>query len=148
MVSENHTNPIVLKKITLFLGLFLLFSCSQSTDEKLVLINGYWEIASVTTSEGVKKEFSISQNIDFIEIQDGKGIRKKVQPDLVGNFKTTDASENIDVEIKGDKLILNYSTAFDTWTETVLIVTQEKLKVENENGNTYTYRRYKPLITN
>lgn len=102
----------------------------------------------MTTSEGVKKEFSISQNIDFIEIQNGKGIRKKVQPDVMGNFKTSDASENIDVEIKDDKLILNYSTAFDTWTETVLSVSEVKLKVENENGNTYTYRRYQPLITN
>jgi hypothetical protein len=137
-----------LKKLTLFLGLFLLLSCSQSTDEELDLINGYWEIASVTTIEGVKKEFSISQNIDFIEIQDGKGIRKKVQPDLMGNFKTSDASENIDVEIKDNKLLLNYSTAFDTWTETVLAVSEDKLKVENENGNTYTYRRYQPLITN
>lgn len=111
-----------------------------------MLINGYWEIASVTTSEGVTKEFSISQNVDFIEIENGKGIRKKVQPDLMGNFKTTNASENIDVEIDSDRLTLKYSTAFDTWNETVLEVTKEKLKVENDNGNTYTYRRYEPLM--
>lgn len=137
-----------MKKITLLLGLFLLLSCSQSTDEKLVLINGYWEIASVTTTEGVTKEFSLSQNVDFIEIQNGKGIRKKVQPDAMGNFTTSDASENIDVEIKENKLLLNYSTAFDTWTETVIEVSKDKLKVENQNGNTYTYRRYQPLINN
>mgnify|MGYP003630839798 CR=1 FL=1 len=137
-----------MKKITLLLGLFLLLSCSQSTDEKLVLINGYWEIASVTTTEGVTKEFSLSQNVDFIEIQNGKGIRKKVQPDAMGNFITSDASENIDVEIKENKLLLNYSTAFDTWTETVIEVSKDKLKVENQNGNTYTYRRYQPLINN
>ncbi|MFT5862420.1 MAG: hypothetical protein ACI828_001068 [Flavobacteriales bacterium] len=111
-----------------------------------MLINGYWEIASVTTGEGVTKEFSISQNVDFIEIENGKGIRKKVQPDLMGNFKTANASENIDVQIDSDRLTLKYSTAFDTWNETVLEVTKEKLKVENDNGNTYTYRRYKPLM--
>ena len=137
-----------MKKITLLLGLFLLLSCSQSTDEKLVLINGYWEIASVTTTEGVTKEFSLSQNVDFIEIQNGKGIRKKVQPDAMGNFTTSDASENIDVEIKENKLLLNYSTAFDTWTEILIEVSKDKLKVENHNGNTYTYRRYQPLINN
>jgi hypothetical protein len=138
-----------LKKITFILGFFLLISCSQSNEEKLALLNGYWEIASVTTSEGVIKEFSISQNVDFIDIENGKGIRKKVQPDLMGNFKTSNASENIDVEIDNDRLILKYSTAFDTWNETVLEVTKEKLRVENDNGNTYTYRRYEPLmITN
>lgn len=94
------------------------------------------------------KEFSLSQNVDFIEIQNGKGIRKKVQPDAMGNFTTSDASENIDVEIKENKLLLNYSTAFDTWTEIVIEVSKDKLKVENQNGNTYTYRRYQPLITN
>lgn len=138
-----------MKKITFILGLFLLISCSQSNEEKLALLNGYWEIASVTTSEGVIKEFSISQNVDFIDIENGKGIRKKVQPDLMGNFKTSNASENIDVEIDNDRLTLSYSTAFDTWNETVLEVTKEKLRVENDNGNTYTYRRYEPLmITN
>lgn len=138
-----------MKKITFILGFFLLISCSQCNEEKLALLNGYWEIASVTTSEGVIKEFSISQNVDFIDIENGKGIRKKVQPDLMGNFKTSNASENIDVEIDNDRLILKYSTAFDTWNETVLEVTKEKLRVENDNGNTYTYRRYEPLmITN
>ena len=138
-----------MKKITFILGLFLLISCSQSNEEKLALLNGYWEIASVTTSEGVIKEFSISQNVDFIDIENGKGIRKKVQPDLMGNFKTSNASENIDVQLDNDRLTLKYSTAFDTWNETVLEVTKEKLRVENDNGNTYTYRRYEPLmITN
>lgn len=144
----NDSNSIILKKLSLLFGLLLVAGCSQSAEEKLALLNGYWEIASVTTSEGVTKEFSISQNVDFIDIKNGKGIRKKVQPDVMGNFKTSDASENIDVTADIHKLQLTYSTAFDTWTETVLEVTETTLKVENENGNTYIYRRYQPLLSN
>lgn len=137
-----------MKKLTFIFALFLVLSCSQNVEEKLALVNGYWEIASVTTSEGLTKEFSISQNVDFIEIKNKKGIRKKVQPDVMGNFQTTNDSENIDVAIDHNRVTLKYSTAFDTWNETVIEVTKSTLILENDNGNIYTYRRYQPLITN
>ena len=134
-------------RFILFLVLLpLVVSCTQTPDEQLALLNGYWEIASVETAEGIKKEYGISQNIDFIEVQNGKGIRKKLQPDLSGNFKTNAASENIDVAIKDNTVTLTYTTAFDSWSEEIIAIDQTKLTVVNQEGTTYHYRRYQPLL--
>ena len=68
--------------IILFIGT-LLTSCSKSPEEQIALINGYWEIAKIENNYGSSKEYSISQNVDFFEVNaQGKGIRKKVQPDI------------------------------------------------------------------
>ena len=124
-----------------------LVSCTQTPDEKLTHLEGYWEIADVTTADGAKREFSLSQNIDFFEIQDNQiGIRKKVQPDINGHFTTSQSSENIDIEINGDTLVLKYTTAFDSWKETVIKASKDQLILLNEDGNTYTYRRYEPIL--
>lgn len=132
--------------------IFILFmaglvSCTQTPEEKIAHLEGYWEIAEVASPNGVKKTFSLSQNIDFFEIEDQKkGIRKKVQPDIGGNFTTSQSSENIDIEINDDTLVLKYTTAFDSWRETVIKASKDQLILLNENGTTYTYRRYEPIL--
>ena len=124
----------------------LLVSCSDSPAEKLKLLNGYWEIQQIENSHGSIKEYSISQNIDYFEVTDsGKGIRKKVQPDIVGKFTATNASENIDVIVKDNTGFLKYSTAFDTWQEEIIKVSKTQLVLRNKDNYTYTYRRYVPL---
>ncbi len=124
-----------------------LISCTQTPDEKLAHLAGYWEIADVTTADGAKRTFSLSQNIDFFEIQDNKiGIRKKMQPDINGHFTTSQSLENIDIEINEDILILKYTTAFDSWKETVIKASKDQLILLNEDGNMYTYRRYEPIL--
>ncbi|MFC4636550.1 hypothetical protein ACFO3O_21780 [Dokdonia ponticola] len=124
-----------------------LVSCTHTPEEKLTYLEGYWEIAEVASSNGGKKTFSMSQNIDFFDIQDQKrGIRKKVQPDLGGNFTTSKSSENIDIEINDDTIVLTYTTAFDSWKETVIEASKDQLILLNENGTTYTYRRYEPIL--
>lgn len=131
--------------IALILALIVL-GCSGSPTENLVLLNGYWEIAAIENSYGSTKEYSLSQNIDFFEITtEGKGVRKKVQPDIQGNFTTTNASENIDLVIENNTVYLKYSTAFDTWQEEILSLSTEELVLRNKDNYTYTYRRYKPL---
>lgn len=121
-------------------------ACSQSPQEKLQHINGYWEIASIENADGQKKEFGYSQNIDFIQIkEDNTGVRKKVQPNITGEFKTSDSSENIHIITHGDTLIMEYITAFDNWQETVEKATASSLVLKNQHGNIYTYRRYEPI---
>lgn len=89
----------------------------------------------------------MSQNIDFFEIkEDGTGVRKKVQPNALGEFTTSNSSENINLVYEGDLLKLEYSTALDTWQETVKSATKDELVLINEDGLIYTYRTYKPLV--
>ena len=124
-----------------------LVSCTQTPDEQLTYLEGYWEIAEVATPDGSKKTYSLSQNVDFFEIQDNqKGVRKKVQPDIGGHFTTSQSSENIDIEINDNTLVLKYTTAFDSWKETVIEASKDQLILLNENGTTYTYRRYEPIL--
>jgi len=125
----------------------MTLGCSQSNEEMLEHINGYWEIAQIETADGQVKEYGMSQNIDFFQIDaNGKGIRKKVQPNALGEFTTSQASENIDVLKEDNVLKLKYSTQLDSWTETISKATQDKLVITNEAGITYTYKRYKPLV--
>ena len=132
----------------LFIGI-LITSCSKPPEEQIALINGYWEIAKIENNYGSSKEYSISQNIDFFEVNtQGKGIRKKVQPDIKGNFTTTNSSENINVTTKDNTVFLQYSTAYDTWQEEVINVSKKELILRNENNFTYVYRRYEPLSIN
>ena len=132
----------------LFIGI-LITSCSKPPEEQIVLINGYWEIAKIENNYGSSKEYSISQNIDFFEVNtQGKGIRKKVQPDIKGNFTTTNSSENINITTKDNTVFLQYSTAYDTWQEEVINVSKKELILRNENNFTYVYRRYEPLSIN
>ncbi|WP_162533627.1 hypothetical protein [Dokdonia sp. Dokd-P16] len=135
-----------MKNLYLLLILAITLGCTQSNEEKLSHISGYWEIASIENPAGQVKEFSMSQNIDFFEVNaDGKGVRKKVQPNVVGEFTTSQSSENINVVYKDDLLLLEYATAMDTWQETVKKATTDELVLINEDGLIYTYRKYTPL---
>ena len=88
--------------------------------------------------DGTSRTYGMSQNIDFFEInKDGTGVRKKVQPN---------DSENINAIIEDDLLTLSYSTALDSWQETVKKASKEELILINKDDIIYKYRRYQPLI--
>lgn len=141
-MNNNH-----LKHLLLILLLCTLASCTQSNEERLKHINGYWEIAAIENTAGQVKEFGMSQNIDFFEInEDGTGVRKKVQPNALGAFTTSKASENVNVIHQENLLKLQYSTVLDTWEETVKKATDKELILINEDGMIYTYRKYQPLV--
>lgn len=128
--------------------LFIASGCAPSPATQLEYLNGYWEIASIENQYGSFKEYSISQNIDFFEVTpEGKGIRKKVQPDIRGNFTASNSSQNIDVVLEGKAVFLKYSTALDTWQEEVISLSQDELVLKNSEGYIYNYRRYKPFTS-
>lgn len=139
----------IVTNIAVFLLTLIVLSCSNSPADNLELLNGYWEIAQIENSYGSTKEYSISQNIEFFEItKERKGVRKKVQPDINGNFTTTNSSQNIDVEINESTVFLKYSTEFDSWQEEILSITPNELILKNQDDYIYTYRRYQPLAIN
>ncbi|WP_298347823.1 hypothetical protein [uncultured Dokdonia sp.] len=136
-----------MKKLVYTLLALLILSCSSSPQEKLANINGYWEIAAIEMPDGTSRTYGMSQNIDFFEInEDGTGVRKKVQPNALGEFITSNDSENINTIIEDDILILSYTTALDNWQETVKKASKEELILINKDDIIYKYRRYQPLI--
>jgi len=125
---------------------FLVLGCARNNpQEQLQHLNGYWEIKEVKTDSGKEREYSFSEQVDYIEIKDSTGFRTKVLPRIDGTFVTTDSRETVIAHIANDSLYLNYSTNYDTWQEVVLKANKEELQVRNTQGITYTYKKFEPI---
>mgnify|MGYP007006685570 CR=1 FL=1 len=127
---------------------FLITGCNnQDPSEQLDDLNGYWEIERVEFSKDSIKEFKINENVDFIDIKDGNGFRKKVRPQFDGTYTVTNDAEKVVAKIEEGKLILYYTTPFDSWKETVIKADEDRLSVKNSSGKIYHYKRFTPLLS-
>lgn len=137
-----------MKKASFFILAVLAIACnSKDPKEQLQNINGYWEIDQVEFSKDSIRDFKISETIDYFEIKDGKGFRKKVTPQFDGTYKVTPkTNEDVEAIIDNGNLVLYYSTPFDSWKEKVLKANKERLSIKNSRGIIYHYNRYTPLL--
>ncbi len=131
----------------LFLGITLI-SCSNSPQEKIDNLNGYWEITKAELPEGITKEFKYSEIVDYIEVDSTSGFRKKVRPQIDGGFITSNDEEIFQVKLENDSINLYYSTPYANWKETLLTSEENKLVVLNSDGIIYTYKRFTPYSGN
>ncbi|MFD2824272.1 hypothetical protein ACFS5M_11375 [Lacinutrix iliipiscaria] len=135
-----------MKHSYLLFFVLLIFNCSPDPKTFIEYIDGYWEIDQVILHNGIKKDYNYNDTIDYFEISDSLiGFRKKLKPNFVGTFETSKDVENIKVIFENDSLNLYYSTPFSQWKETILFVTNEQLKIINQNKDVYLYKRYQPL---
>lgn len=133
----------------LLLFAFILSGCSKTNPITYkTYISGYWEIDNVVTTNGEKKEYKYNPSIDFYEINDTTGIKKRVYPKLDGRASTTSKGELFSIKVSNDSLRLHYKTAFSEWVETVICAKENRLKIKNKDGNVYIYRRYKKINYN
>ncbi|WP_298248145.1 lipocalin family protein [uncultured Christiangramia sp.] len=138
-----------MKKALYLLVAIVLTSCTNTDpNEQLQNLTGYWTIEKVEVENDSVIEYSLSQYIDYIEIKDSVGFRKKLQPKIDGGYiEASNDSEKITAKIEDDVLNLYYSTAFDEWQETVLVATEEELVIKNRDDKKYYYKKYEPLIS-
>lgn len=131
-------------KTTAYIFLFVsLLACNARTnEEKIENLNGYWIISKVETNEGKTKEYSFSSTVDYFELKNNKGFRKKVKPKLDGTYIVSEAIENIVVKVENDSINLYYSTGMDQWKETLIASEKNEITFLNEYGNKYTYERF------
>ncbi|WP_109300427.1 lipocalin family protein [Aquimarina sp. AU474] len=135
-----------IKNILLYILCGTLLSCTSSNPEEYKKhITGYWEIERVLLSDGSEKEYTFNQSIDFFEVNDSVGIRKKVQPRLNGSFIVTKDSETFLLKVEDDSLRIHYKTPLDSWRETIISAKESQIIIKNESGNTYFYKRYKKI---
>jgi len=135
-----------MKKILLILITAIISNCSKNPGTLVKHIDGYWEIESVSLSNGTKKEYKINQTVDYISIGDSlKGFRKKITPRFDGKYETSKDAEMLQIKIENDSLNLYYTTHFANWKETVLIANDSKLKIVNQNNDVYLYKRFTPI---
>lgn len=138
-----------MKKVTFIVLFIILAACSdQDPGEQLKNLNGYWQIEKVELAKDSVREYSLSQYVDYIEVNDSSGFRKKLRPNIDGSFtEASNDAEKIDFIIKDGELMLQYSTLYDEWTEKVIEADENKLVVINNDGKKYYYKRYEPLIS-
>ena len=124
-------------------------ACSNSDPkEKLNKLNGYWQIEKVEIERDSVIEYGLSPYIDYIEVKDSVGFRRKLKPKIDGGFvKAPNEPEKISAKIEDNKLMLCYSTPFDEWKEEVLEANEGELVILNRDDKKYYYQRYKPLLS-
>ena len=139
-----------MKKLIFIFSLIAIISCSEKDpEEQIKNLNGYWQIEKVEVANDSVVEYSLSQYIDYIEMKDSTGFRKKLQPQLDGGYiEASKNSEAITARIEGNQLILQYKTPFDKWQEEVVVADGEHLIIKNADDKKYYYKKYEPLLSN
>jgi hypothetical protein len=133
-----------MKKALYFLVLsFVFVSCKQTiTNQDISKINGYWEIEKVLLKDGEKKDYKINETVDYFQISNNKGFRKKVMPQLDGTYRTNDVVEEVSISSKDGKFYVNYSTSYGKWQEEIIEIKDSTLVLKNKEEQEYYYKKY------
>lgn len=136
-----------MRQIFPFMLLLMLWSCKKTavTEADLQYLNGYWEIAEVEFPDGSKKRYTVNPSIDFIKLNNGEGFRKKMQPKFDGTYNTTNDTEYFTLSQTNETFMLRYKNEFSEWEEKLVSVDSLSFSVTNEEGVTYSYRRFQPI---
>jgi len=134
------------KTIVLVFACLLFIACRKNVKpEDISKINGYWEIENVNLPDGNERNYKINETIDYFEIKNDSGFRKKVMPQFDGKYLVNDESEKVKVLYEEDKVFLQYATSYSEWKEEILEVSDEKLVLKNQAEIEYEYKRPTPF---
>ena len=129
------------KFISLIVLSHIIYSCNPVNN--INYLNGYWEINSVTYKGKELKDYPFSNTIDYFEIKDNQGFRKKVKPRIDGNFDITMHQINFELILKEKNKIIKYGKGIN-FKEKILILDSLNLHLENEEGYIYRYKKFIP----
>ncbi len=122
------------------------YGCTPKiTEAHLEHLNGYWQIENVRFPNGQTKEFGFATTVDYIDLKDKKGYRKKLQAKLDGSFETSNDAEFFELVKKGDIFEMRYINPAYQRTEIVLKITKDGFEVSDQDSLTYIYKRFQPL---
>jgi hypothetical protein len=142
-----------MKKIFFFLFFSLVFiSCKKDIKQSdISKINGYWEIEKVILASGEKKEYKISETIDYFELRQAQpdnqfsGFRKKVTPQLDGKYLVNDVAETIRITSEKSSYYINYKTQYLSWKEEIMELQDSVLVLKNKEDVVYHYKKAVPF---
>lgn len=138
------------KCFLVFLIQMLLLSACKEKQQAIDMqnINGYWEIVQAQNPYGKNVIYNINTTVDYFEVKDSIGFRKKLKPDLSGNYKTSKALERFTWRKENDTIRLNYKTPFDEWSVDLLRLNDSLMLIKNKNNFLYTYKRFEAININ
>ena len=128
---------------------FVLVSCQKDKHTiDINQLNGYWEIVQAQNPYGKNVIYNINTQVDYFEMKDSVGFRKKLKPDLSGNYKTSKALEEFKIIKEKDSVKLHYQTPYDSWKETIISLNDSLMLIKNEKDFLYTYKRFEAININ
>ena len=137
-----------IQNIIILVFILQFVSCQKKAETVAIdikNINGYWEIVQAQNPYGKNVIYKINTTVDYFEIKDSLGFRKKMKPDLNGNYTTSKALEEFSYFIENDTIRFHYITPYDSWTESLLKLNDSLMLIKNENDFLYTYKRFEPI---
>ncbi len=130
----------------IIVALAALVGCQNKVDKlDLPYLNGYWEIEKVTFPDGSKKEYPVNTSIDYIEVKDQAGFRKKVQPNFNGTYDTSNDAEMFTIYENEGVFTLNYKTELSEWHEKIVSLSENAFTVIGEENIKYHYKKFEPI---
>lgn len=120
---------------------FFIISCDKQIN--LDLINGYWEIVSVSKNNKFIKEYPFSNAVDFFIIDSlNNGYRKKIKPKINGSFEITLHEIPISIKNSNNFYEIKYYSTGNQYTETISKLDQNRLVIKNSEGIIFSYKRF------
>ena len=93
----------------------------------------------------LKLEKPDSQLGKIIQIENGKGFRKKLKPQFDGTYDTSKDVESLSTATTNGSILLRYSTPLSEWEEKLVQLDSLSFSVVNDEGVTYRYNRFEPI---
>ena len=135
-----------MKKIILLVFSVTIISCLK--DNKIELLNGYWEIESVKKEGQLIRKYPFSNTIDYFYINELEGYRKKVTSQSNGRFMVTLHQADLTISKEKGEYILRYPDRNKTYFESIKEIDSQQLIILDKEGYIYRYNRYVPLEVN
>lgn len=129
----------------LFITISLIGCGSPISKPDLNQLNGYWEIVSVEFADGQKKTYTVNPSIDYIELKEMKGFKKKMHPKFDGTYDTSNDLEAFSIIQKEGIFLISYQNNLSAWEEQLIKLEENTFTIVNEDNVTYSYKRYEPI---
>ena len=95
--------------------------------------------------DGSQKDYKMSETVDYFEVKNDSGFRKKVYPQVDGTYLVNESDEQLKIEESEKGTYITCKTEFATWNEKIETLTKDQLILENEQLIKYQYKRPIPF---
>ena len=136
-----------MKQLVLLISVLLFYGCTEKevSEQDLQYLNGYWEIQKVEFPDGQIKDYKANTVIDYIKLEKGKGMRKKVQPKLDGTYLVSDDEESFELIKVNEGFSFYYKNNLSERQEQLKALDSLSFSTQNEEGLIYYYTRFQPI---
>jgi hypothetical protein len=129
-----------LKKGILLLSFVVLSACQNNSKLELNQLNGYWEIDFVKQENETFQNKQSNPLYDFYSMKDGKGIYKKVAPQLDGSFLTSESSIPFEIIEDNGTFKIQFNSPWNVWEKTIKQLDSQKLVLFHQDRS-FFYKR-------